>query len=71
MGSGGVLTEHFHHERPHQGLENKIITRQFEALKPTESVGCRKRLGGLLQYYYPKEAKSACNGADSVSAHHG
>ena len=52
-------TEHFHHERPHQGLENKITAPQFQVQEPTESVGRRKRLGGLLQYYYPKEVKAA------------
>ncbi len=51
--------EHFHEERPHQGLENKIITPQFEALKPTENIRCRKRIGGLLKYYYPEDAKAA------------
>ena len=31
-------TEHFHHERPHQGFENKIIAPQFRALETTTSV---------------------------------
>ena len=52
-------TEHFHYERPHKGLENKIFAPQFQAQEPTESVGCRKRTEGLLQHYYPKEAKAA------------
>ena len=42
--------EHFHKERPHQGLGNEIIEPQF---RPTdeggESVECRKRLGELLK----------------------
>ena len=44
--------EHYHRERNHQGLANRLI-------QPEESVGrcygtiqCRKRLGGLLQHYH-------------------
>jgi len=51
--------QHFHQERPHQGLENKITSPQFEASEPVASIGCRKRLGGLLKYYYPNEVKAA------------
>ena len=56
----GEYIEHFHQERPHQGLGNEIIEPQF---RPTdergESVECRKRLGGLLKYYAPIERKAA------------
>jgi len=48
--------EHYHTERNHQGLCNRII-------EPEESVGeiagkihCRQRLGGMLQYHYRKAA---------------
>ncbi len=44
--------EHYHVERNHQGLGNRLI-------EPSEKVGCvdgkiacRERLGGLLHYYY-------------------
>jgi len=43
---------HYHSERNHQGLDNRIID-------PSEVVGegqgrirCRERLGGMLRYYY-------------------
>jgi transposase InsO family protein len=43
--------EHYHQERNHQGLSNRII-------EPSESVGqgsglvkCYQRLGGILRYY--------------------
>jgi hypothetical protein len=46
--------EHYHRERNHQGLNNKL---------PAASVGhmsgqirCRQRLGGLLKYYYRSAA---------------
>ncbi|QDU92377.1 integrase core domain-containing protein [Lignipirellula cremea] len=48
--------EHYHGERNHQGLENKLI-------QPTDEVGqlagkseCQERLGGLLKYYHRKAA---------------
>ena len=47
---------HYHAERNHQGLGNRLI-------KPGEEVGlaagevmCRERLGGILRYYYRKAA---------------
>ena len=43
---------HYHTERNHQGLNNRLI----EADGPTESsiggVRCRERLGGMLRYYF-------------------
>ncbi len=46
---------HYHRERNHQGLENKIIQPEFPL--PTQgAIHCRKRLGGLLRYYYREAA---------------
>ncbi|MFT5106096.1 MAG: putative transposase [Pseudoalteromonas tetraodonis] len=43
--------EHYHRERNHQGLGNKIIEPEFGSDGAGE-VQCRQRLGGLLRYYY-------------------
>ena len=47
---------HYHTERNHQGLDNRLI----EADGPTESaiggVRCRERLGGMLRYYFRQAA---------------
>jgi putative transposase len=43
--------EHYHGERNHQGLDNKIIAPEFES-RGEAMVQCRERLGGLLRYYY-------------------
>ena len=43
--------QHYHRERNHQGLENKIIEPEFGSVEEGQ-VGCRERLGGLLRYYY-------------------
>ena len=44
---------HYHQERNHQGLENKIIEPDFGPDGEGEgAVQCRERLGGLLRYYH-------------------
>ena len=59
--------EHYHEERNHQGLGNKIIDPDFGSGDEGE-VKCRQRLGGLLRYYYgmPHE-----NWTIRVSGHYG
>jgi len=47
---------HFHSERNHQGLGNRLIEPSDEVGKPTGKIQCRERLGGLLQYYYRQAA---------------
>ncbi|MGK0188276.1 MAG: putative transposase [Verrucomicrobiales bacterium] len=42
--------EHYHKERNHQGLENKIISPEFSSSSEGE-IRCRQRLGGVLRYY--------------------
>ena len=46
---------HYHHERNHQGLDNKIIEPDFVSDGEGE-VNCHDRLGGLLRYYYREAA---------------
>jgi len=47
--------EHYHRERNHQGLDNRLIeTRKAEP--PTEPVVCQQRLSGLLRYYHRRAA---------------
>ena len=47
---------HYHRERNHQGLENKIIRPDFNPPLTQGTIKCRRRLGGLLHYYYRKAA---------------
>jgi len=44
--------EHYHGERNHQGLDNKIITPGDEVGRQDGEIKCRERLGGLLRYYH-------------------
>ena len=49
--------DHYHSERNHQGLENRLI---MDRRPPPEAdevhVDCRERLGGLLKYYHSGKA---------------
>ncbi len=46
------FTEHYHSERNHQGIRNKIIDYREEGGLKSSPVQCRERLGGMLRYYY-------------------
>lgn len=43
---------HFHAERNHQGLDNKLIEPEPSVGSLEGEVVCRERLGGLLKYYH-------------------
>jgi len=47
---------HYHTERNHQGLENKIIRPEFAEFPDMGTIRSRQRLGGLLRYYYREAA---------------
>ena len=51
-----VFLEHFHTERNHQGLANRVIDPGEEVNRRDGEVLCRERLGGMLRYYYRKAA---------------
>lgn len=50
------FAEHYHKERNHQGLNNKIIKPDFPEFPAARTVRCRSRLGGMLRYYYRNAA---------------
>lgn len=47
---------HYHGERNHQGMGNRILVPDDELRRTSGAVECRERLGGLLRYYYRKAA---------------
>ncbi|HEX5470422.1 MAG TPA: integrase core domain-containing protein [Lacipirellulaceae bacterium] len=47
--------EHYHTERPHQGLHNRLVNAQPPPCS-TGELHCRTRLGGLLKHYYRQAA---------------
>ena len=48
--------EHYHRERNHQGLENRLIIDAPSADTDAGAVQRRQRLGGLLNYYHREAA---------------
>jgi putative transposase len=54
-----ILSEflvHYHAERNHQGLANELVTPLPANSNVGESIQCRERLGGTLNYYYREAA---------------
>ena len=47
---------HYHAERNHQALGNRLIDPGEEVGRATGEIACRERLGGILRYYYRKAA---------------
>jgi len=50
---------HYHHERNHQGLDNRLIMQEESYVSRTGAIQQRQRLGGmlnLLNYYYRQAA---------------
>ena len=43
---------HYHGERNHQGLDNKLICSDPKLVREGGEVKRRERLGGLLKYYF-------------------
>jgi hypothetical protein len=48
--------EHFHRERNHQGLGNRLIDPSNETGAIAGTIECRERLGGMLKYYHRRAA---------------
>ncbi len=47
---------HDHHERNHQGLDNRLIMPEESYASRTGAIQRRQRLGGMLNYYYRQAA---------------
>ena len=48
--------EHYHQERNHQGLGNRLIEESKKTQYEHHGIECRQRLGGLLKFYYRSAA---------------
>ena len=49
-------TEHYHVERNHQGLDNRLIEEQQGVVDLNSAVARHERLGGVLNYYERRAA---------------
>ena len=47
---------HYHLERNHQGLDNRLICEVPDSPCTEGSIRCRERLGGILRYYFREAA---------------
>jgi putative transposase len=47
---------HYHRERNHQGLGNRLIMENKSHVGSCGAIRCRQRLGGMLNYYYREAA---------------
>ena len=50
------FVEHYHRERNHQGLGNRLIIEEESCAGSTGAIQCRERMGGMLKYYYRQAA---------------
>jgi len=50
-----AFTDHYHEERPHQGLSNELIAPKT-AWRGPGPLRCHERLGGVLKFYYREAA---------------
>jgi transposase InsO family protein len=50
------FVSHYHRERNHQGLKNRLIEAGDEVGRKTGAIQCREHLGGILRYYYRQAA---------------
>ena len=51
-----TFLDHYHVERNHQGLANRIIEPGEEFEQSAGPIECHERLGGMLKYYYRNAA---------------
>jgi len=47
---------HYHRERNHQGLDNRLVERRDHGESASTAVKCAQRLGGMLRFYHRSAA---------------
>jgi putative transposase len=52
----GEFVGHYHLERNHQGLDNRLLTAPASPRSDTAPIVRRERLGGILNYYHRSAA---------------
>ncbi len=43
---------HYHRERNHQGIDNRLIEPGDQAESASSAIECVQRLGGMLRFYH-------------------
>ena len=52
----GAYVAHYHAERNHQGVGNRLLVPLAKAGSANDQTHCRERLGGMLNFYYREAA---------------
>ena len=52
----GAYVEHYHAERNHQGVGNRLLVPLAKVGSANDPIHCRERLGGMLNFYYREAA---------------
>jgi transposase InsO family protein len=47
---------HYHRERNHQGIDNRLIDPAGSTRSTSNAIECAQRLGGMLRFYHPAAA---------------
>ncbi len=50
------FVDHYHRERNHQSLDNRLIEATLASAPNTGAIKCRERLGGVLNFYFREAA---------------
>ncbi len=48
----GEYAAHYHRERNHQGIDNRLIEPSVCAESPSSVIECAQRFGGMLRFYH-------------------
>jgi putative transposase len=51
-----AFVAHYHRERNHQGLGNRLIMKNEQGVDSSGAIQCPQRLDGMLNYYYREAA---------------
>jgi hypothetical protein len=62
------FVEHYHRERNHQGLGNRLIIEEASCSGSHGGIQRRQRLGGMLNYYYRQAPDRAGSNFDGMVA---
>lgn len=46
-----AYVQHYNHDRPHQGVGNRVLDPSFEPADPEGKVVCDEQLSGLIRSY--------------------
>jgi putative transposase len=52
----GAYVAHYHAERNHQGVGNRLLVPLAKVGSANDQIHCRERLGGMLNFYYREAA---------------